>query len=108
MRTLSMSVIVPHTTPILALAFAILLSAETPVRAAQGTTNTEEEPIKVDLVTLEDCQRKDLLRFRQFVFHLYGCFAEVHLSEMGEVLMFKPLNNTDAICRKVIEECRWQ
>lgn len=68
----------------------------------------ENEPIKVDLVTLEDCQRKDLLRYEQFIFHLSGCVAEVHLGEKGEVLSFKPLDNTEEICRKVIEECRRQ
>ena len=68
----------------------------------------EDEPIKVDLVTLEDCQRADLLHKRKFIFHLYDCFAEVELSEKGEVLLFKPLDGKDDICRKVIEECRWQ
>jgi hypothetical protein len=70
MASFFMPAIISHITFILALVFAFLLSEETPATAVQGTTDTEEEPIKVDLVTLEDCQRKDLLRFRQFVFHL--------------------------------------
>ena len=69
---------------------------------------TDDEPIKVDLVTLEDCQRADLLGKRKFTFHLYECFAEVQLSEMGEVVSFKPWEGKEDICRKVIEECRWQ
>jgi hypothetical protein len=78
-----------------------------PAGSSQSSAD-EEEPIKVDLVTLEDCQRADLLAKRKFIFHLYDCFAEVQLGEMGEVLSFEPLDGKYDICRKVIEECRRQ
>jgi hypothetical protein len=63
------------------------------------------QSLTVDTGTLERCQKRDLQGMQTYVFRRPGCVADVRFDDRGEVLSFEPVEGTEAVCRKILEEC---
>ena len=58
-----------------------------------------------DLNKVEQCQRADLQRYlgSTYRFHLYDCWANVSIDDLGRVTAFKP--DHAEVCERVMATC---